>query len=156
MTDPRAVRGKFFLGPHEEFTILANAAETDGRHDITEAVQSAGSMTPLHKHTRYEERVYVLEGSLTVWLDGDPKTLGPGEYALIQRNVVHAIHAGPDGVRALNTTSPAGFAELIARVATPAELVGPDTEIDAELFARVAAELGDVLLGPPGMTELTA
>jgi mannose-6-phosphate isomerase-like protein (cupin superfamily) len=25
-------------------------------------------MTPLHLHTRYEERMYVISGSLTVWV----------------------------------------------------------------------------------------
>jgi hypothetical protein len=46
-------------------------------------------------------------------------------------------------------TSPAGFAELIARAATPAQLAGPDTEIDLELFTSVSSELGDQILGPP-------
>jgi hypothetical protein len=35
--------------------------------------------------------------------------------------------------RSLLITSPAGFAELIARAATPAHLAGPDTKIDLEL-----------------------
>ena len=47
-------------------------------------------------------------------------------------------------------SSPAGFAELIARAATPAHLAGPDTETDLERFASVSAELGDQILGPPG------
>jgi hypothetical protein len=51
-------------------------------------------------------------------------------------------------------TSPAGFAELIARAATPAQLAGPDTEIDLEIdlerFASASSELGDQILGPPG------
>jgi hypothetical protein len=46
--------------------------------------------------------------------------------------------------------APAGFAELIARAATPAHLAGPDTETDLERFASVSAELGDQILGPPG------
>ena len=45
---------------------------------------------------------------------------------------------------------PAGFAELIARAATPAHLAGPETETDLERFAAVSAELGDQILGPPG------
>jgi hypothetical protein len=47
-------------------------------------------------------------------------------------------------------TSPAGFAELITRAATPAHLAGPDTEVDLERFPSVSAELGDQILGPPG------
>jgi hypothetical protein len=66
--------------------------------------------------------------------------------------VPHAIKAGPEGVRALNITSPAGFAELIAPTATPAHLAAPDTAIDVDLFMAVTTELGDVVLGPPGTT----
>jgi hypothetical protein len=62
------------------------------------------------------------------------------------------VQAGPAGARVLAVSSPAGFAELIERVCTPAHLAGADTEVDAERFADVSAELGDVLLGPPGMT----
>ena len=62
----------------------------------------------------------------------------------------HIIQAGPAGARALNITSPAGFAELVERAATPAHLARPDTQLDMELFTKVTAELGDVVLGPPG------
>jgi hypothetical protein len=40
---------------------------------------------------------------------------------------------------------------LIARTGIPADLATPDSIFDAELFETIAAELGDVTLGPPGM-----
>jgi hypothetical protein len=79
-------------------------------------------------------------------------TLRSGDYHVIPMNVPHAIQAGPEGARALNITSPAGFAELIARTGTPARLATPRTELDAELFEAVTTELGDVLLAAPGTT----
>jgi hypothetical protein len=60
------------------------------------------------------------------------------------------IQAGRDGVRALNITSPAAFAELIEHTGTPVERAGPHVALDLERFAAVSAALGDVLLGPPG------
>jgi hypothetical protein len=96
--------------PGARRAILTTAAETDGRHDLIEAVQPPGERTPLHLHTRYDERFWVVSGS------------------------------------------PAGFAELIERAGTPARLATPDTAFDAELFAAVTTELGDVIVGPPGMT----
>ena len=57
------------MGPERvQVTILTTGAETDGRHDLIDSALPAGSMTPLHLHTRSEERVYVLSGSLTVWV----------------------------------------------------------------------------------------
>ncbi len=52
----------------------------------------------------------------------------------------------------LNVSPPAGFAELVERTATPVHLAGPGTRLDLDLFMRVATELGDVVLGPPGAT----
>jgi hypothetical protein len=62
------------------------------------------------------------------------------------------IQSGRQGARALNITSPAGFAELIERTGVPAQLAGPDTELDLDRFLEVSTALGDVVLGPPGTT----
>jgi quercetin dioxygenase-like cupin family protein len=152
-TRPDARERQFVLGPERvRVTILTTAAETEGRHDLVDSVLPAGSITPLHLHTRYEERLYVVSGSLTVWAGPDKLTLRPGDYHHIPTNVPHAVQAGSEDTHALNITSPAGFAELVARAGTPAHLATPDAEADLELFMAVTAELGDVVLGPPGTT----
>lgn len=109
-------------------------------------------MTPLHLHTSYEERLFVVSGSLTVWAGADKLTLRSGDYYHIPLNVPHTIQSGPEDTRALLVTSPAGFAELIARAGTPAHLATSETGFDADLFMAVTTELGDVVLGPPGTT----
>jgi mannose-6-phosphate isomerase-like protein (cupin superfamily) len=141
---------EYVLGGDAKVTILTTAAETEGRHDFTDTVQPAGARTPLHLHTRYDERFWVVSGSLTVWSGPDTVTLRSGDYYAVPMRVPHAIESGPEGARALQISSPAGFAELIARSGTPAQIATPDTEFDADLFTAVSAELGDVILGPPG------
>lgn len=150
MSDHQADRREYQLGQDVHVTILTTGAETDGRHDLVEGVQPPLAITPLHVHTRYEERLWVLEGELTIWAGDRKVTVGPGGFFHIPTDVPHTIKAGPNGARALNITSPAGFAEMIERTATPAHLAGPDTQIDVDLFAKVTTELGDVVLGPPG------
>ena len=144
--DPR----DYMLGQELRVRILTTGAETAGRHDLVDAFQLPDTATPVHLHTRYEERLFVVEGACTVWVGTGTMRLGPGDYCAIPLDTPHAIKAGPTGCRSLLVTSPAGFAELIARAATPADLAGPDTETDLELFASVSAELGDEILGPPG------
>jgi Cupin domain len=107
-------------------------------------------MTPLHLHTRYEERVYVISGSLTVWAGPDRLTAGAGGYYHIPLNVPHTVRCGSEDTHAILISSPAGFAELVARAGTPAHLATPDTDPDLERFLAVTTELGDVVLGPPG------
>jgi quercetin dioxygenase-like cupin family protein len=137
------------LGNELDVRILVTSEDTDGRHDLIDAFQAPNSATPLHLHTRYEERLAILEGTCTVWLGSDTLEAKAGDFVTIPLNVPHAIKAGPRGCRSYLSTSPAGFAELIARTATPAD--GADAGLDLALFAAVSAELGDQILGPPGM-----
>ncbi|MEV0850129.1 cupin domain-containing protein [Streptomyces sp. NPDC049954] len=149
---PSSEDRRFVLGQHLGVTVLTSAAETDGRHDVSDATLPAGAGTPLHLHTGYEERIWVVSGSLTVWAGPDTFTLRSGDFYTIATNTPHTLKAGDDGARTLNITSPARFAELIARTGTPAHLATADTEWDMGLFSAVAQELGDIILGPPGAT----
>jgi mannose-6-phosphate isomerase-like protein (cupin superfamily) len=142
----------YVLGQELRVTILTSAEETEGRHDLTDSVMPPGAATPLHLHTAYEERLWVVSGSLTVWAGEATVTLRSGDFYTIPLNTSHAIASGPEGARALNISSPAGFAELIARAGTPLHLATDQTELDVDLFNAVAEELGDRVMGPPGTT----
>jgi uncharacterized cupin superfamily protein len=109
-------------------------------------------------HTRYEERLWVVPGSLTVWAGPDKTVLRSGDYHMIPMHVPHTIRSGTEDTHALHISTPAGFAELIARAGTPAHLATPDTEFDLDLFMAVTTELGDVVIGSPGTlpTDLDA
>ena len=147
---------QFALGQELRVNILTSGTETDGRHDMIDAFMLPGAATPPHLHTRYEERLFVTEGELTVWLDEERRVLRAGDFVSIQLNVPHMIKSGSEGARTVLVTSPAGFAELIERTATPGADAGPDTELDVDAFTSVSTELGDVILGPPGMTPAQA
>jgi mannose-6-phosphate isomerase-like protein (cupin superfamily) len=82
------------LGQELRATILASADETEGRHDLVVCAQPYGQATPLHLHTRYEERLWVASGSMTVWAGAETVTLGSGDYYAIPMHVPHAIQAG--------------------------------------------------------------
>ena len=137
------------LGRELRARILTTAADTDGRHDLVDATMPAGGATPLHVHHRFDERLWVLEGEVEVHAGTDVRTLHPGDFYAIPRDTPHMLRS-PRGSRALNISSPAAFAELLVRVGAPATAAGGEPELDPELFARVAAELGDEILGPPG------
>jgi mannose-6-phosphate isomerase-like protein (cupin superfamily) len=142
----------YVIDQHMRITVLTRGDETDGRHDLVRGFAGPDMATALHAHSRYDERLFMLEGALTVWAGEEKVVLGPGDFYTIRRNVPHMLQAGPAGADTLNISSPAAFAELIERTATPEHLAGPDTELDLELFMRVTAELGDTVLGPPGTT----
>lgn len=143
---------RFVLGQHLSLAILTSGEETGGRHDISDVTLPPGAGTPLHLHSGYEERLWIIEGALTVWSGADTYTLRPGDFYRVPMNTPHTIKAGSHGARTLTITSPARFAELIRRTGTPAHLATTETEWDLELFQAVTEEFGDVILGPPGAT----
>ena len=48
-------------------TIIADHTTTGGQYDLIEGYHPPNTQIPLHRHTRYSEQLYVLEGEYTVW-----------------------------------------------------------------------------------------
>lgn len=133
-------------------TVVADADATDGRYDLIEGEFGPGSETPLHRHNRYMEQLYVLEGELTVWAGPQGAVLHAGDAFTIPPGTAHAVAATGDGMtRGLAVASPSGFGRLITAVGTPdADGAAPPDSLDVALFERISAEIGDEVLGPPG------
>lgn len=53
-------------------------------------VERPGYRTPLHVHHETDETFVVLSGQLTLFVNGETHTLGPGDYAFIPRGTPHA------------------------------------------------------------------
>lgn len=71
---------------------VALALTPPGRSDHAQLrlVERAGYRTPLHVHPETDETFFVQQGELTVFLNGELLTLGPGDYAFIPRGTPHA------------------------------------------------------------------
>jgi quercetin dioxygenase-like cupin family protein len=146
------MRKTYWLFGHR-LTILAGPAETEGRYDLVEGWNPPGTRVPLHRHRRYSEQIYVLEGEFTVWAGQRKLVLRPGDDVFIPVGTVHTwAVTGTGPARALAVASPSGFSRLITEVGTPDDGSGvpPSTDVNMDLLLRVAAELGDEILGPPG------
>lgn len=135
--------------------VLVGGEQTDGRLSLCEVLAPAGSTTPLHIHHREDEGFYVAEGELTVWVGDEEVVLHAGDFREAPKGVPRTIqNTGGSELRALVTSSPAGFEGFVRDYGEPAErhevpvMEGPP---DAERIAAVAAEHGIEILGPPGM-----
>jgi mannose-6-phosphate isomerase-like protein (cupin superfamily) len=128
-------------------TILADHTTTVGQYDLLEGYFPLGTQTPPHRHTRYSEQVYVLEGEFTVWINDQKIELTTGETIMIPVGTPHVFAAiGDVPARGLVVAAPSAFARLIATVGTQ-DRADP---LDMELFDRISAEIGDEILGSPG------
>ena len=73
------------------YRIIATADSTHNTFFGIEDIEPPGGGTPLHLHTREDEFFHVVEGQLTLWVDGKTITLGPGQSFFAPRNIPHAF-----------------------------------------------------------------
>jgi mannose-6-phosphate isomerase-like protein (cupin superfamily) len=129
------------------FNIITDHTTTAGQYDLLEGYFPPGKQTPLHRHTRYSEHLYVLEGEFTIWAGETKHVLSTGESFLIPGGIPHVVAvAGDRPARGLVVAAPSAFARLVAATGTLSEIDPPDMA----LFNRICAEIGDEILGPPG------
>ena len=133
-------------------TVKLTGAESGGALAQVETDDPHGTGTPLHVHRNEDETFYVLDGELTVFVDGEEHRLSTGDYAFVPRGAPHAYVVQSDRARMLVTMSPAGFEEVFTDLGVvagggepPADAVFPGPEEAARVFAAYGCEI----LGPP-------
>jgi quercetin dioxygenase-like cupin family protein len=134
-------------------TLRATGEQTGGSLALTEEVRPAGTPTPLHRQPNEDETFYVLEGELTVHVDGEQRVAGPGSTVFIPRGAEHAFTVSSETARFLILNTPAGHERFFREAGEPAprrELPPPaDGPPDIERLAAIAARHGTEILGPP-------
>jgi quercetin dioxygenase-like cupin family protein len=68
----------------------------------------AGDEPPIHTHTREDETVYVLDGSITAFVGDQRIDVEAGSYAALPKDVPHGLTVRGDEARLLITLEPAG------------------------------------------------
>ena len=98
----------------------------------------------------------MLEGELTIWVDGQVIRAPAGSFVFGPRDMPHTFTvSAPEGARFLLVTEPAGFESLMRSSAEPARALTlpppPSSPPDVERLGALAAEYGIDILGPPGI-----
>jgi quercetin dioxygenase-like cupin family protein len=104
-------------------------AQTADRISLVEVTSPAGATTPLHRQPYDDETLYILDGAMTVHLDGEEQTVGAGAVVFIPRDVPHALRADEE-TRFLIFGIPAGQERYFRALSVPAparELPPPPT-----------------------------
>ena len=136
-------------------TIKADGTDTGGSVLVTEQLAPRGSGSPLHVHHNEHEWFYVLEGELTIWVDGSTVVAGAGSFVFGPRDVPHTFVVSSEQARFLLVTEPAGFEGFVRRLAEPATAAvippAPTAPPDMGPVLQAAADYGLEILGPPGI-----
>lgn len=105
------------------FTILLSGDETDGQYGVFTVDAPKGDMIPPHLHRTAHEIFYVVDGSVTVWMDDQKgfqgkRTLVTGDFGFVPTNTVHAFRMeATTRVLGVNT---GGFERFFHDMGTPA------------------------------------
>ncbi len=103
-----------------------------------------GDRPPLHVHHEQDEGFYVVDGEFTLFLPGEERTLGPGDFLLAPRGTPHAYLVGDRPAHVIVMSIPAGFEQFVI------EVTGLGRDPSPEELTEIAAGHGIEILGPPG------
>jgi quercetin dioxygenase-like cupin family protein len=130
-----------YAGRESNIAVLVWGEETAGRCGLVETVEERGAHPPRHLHLREDETLYVVEGSLSVWVAGEWVEAPAGTALFLPRGVEHALLAETERARVLSFFAPAGFERFYGEMDT----VGP---LDVERLVTTAARYGCEIAGP--------
>ena len=83
--------------------------QTDGDFSLMErTLPPSGRRPPAHRHTNCSEAFFILEGTVTVELEGAAVATGPGDFVRVSRGQAHTFgNAGDTPARLLVLHAPA-------------------------------------------------
>ena len=133
-----------------------SAENTGGRFAILEERMVRGCATPPHVHTEDHETFIVLEGELSIWVEGVVHRAGAGSVSYVKPGVLHAWRVESEEARTIVISTPQH--EAFYRDATkpaPGPFQPPDAPaLDMEFTNNAAERHGVQLLGPPWTGEV--
>lgn len=134
-------------------TFKATSENTAGRLWVQEALGARGYATPVHRHTREDEAFYVLEGELTIHIDGAVLAARAGDFLWAPRDVAHAFCVESERARFLAFSTDGGFDRFFFDTGEPAGALtlppAPEGPPDVEALVRAMNAYGVEMVGPP-------
>jgi len=134
--------------------ITVKASVRDGaRFGLIENSMPEGSHTPFHRHHDDDESFYILEGVMTLFLEGGKVVEArPGTFVRIPHGVAHGFRT-KTALKMLVLSDPDGFVEFVRDfgVEAPRREWPPAVEFDVPRLTATAARHRIEILGPlPG------
>jgi mannose-6-phosphate isomerase-like protein (cupin superfamily) len=132
-----------------EAHILVDGERSGGAWWLGQFREDPGFMTPLHFHYRTDEQFFVLDGVLSLYVDGKWHDLEAGTIAMVPHGTEHAQgNIGKKPVRFLGSGNPAGFERFFPELDKLVSRLSPlDPQFGAEV-AKIVVQYDTKLIGP--------
>jgi quercetin dioxygenase-like cupin family protein len=131
--------------------LVGPQALSGGSYNVMDQELQPRLLVPAHVHAVEDQAVFVISGTLTVWVDGAEQAVHAGGYAFRPAGRPHALwNATDENVRMLEITSPAErFEEYMRRMSDlnaggesgPQAIVALAADYGVTFFPDVTAEL---------------
>jgi quercetin dioxygenase-like cupin family protein len=124
------------------YTFLATGDDTGGAYALIHSQVPPGGGPPPHIHRREDEAFFLLEGQLTLQVDGKSLSATTGAWVTLPKGTLHAFkNPGPTLTKMLILVNPSGLERYFAEVghATKEESETPEA---IESLVTVAPKYG--------------
>lgn len=111
----------------------------NGRMSIVDQLIPAGFESPWHLHRDEDEAFFVIDGEVTVFVEGTATRLGPGGFAFGPRGLPHGFRVEGDKPARLVLIAGPGFAEFVREVSVAASSAALPTPQEPDVPALIAA-----------------
>jgi len=128
-------------------TITLRAENTGGRYGLLEFTLSPSPYgPPPHSHATFDELYQVLDGAISVLVNGERQRVSAGSSVFVPRGTVHTLSNPYDTpAHCLYLVSPTGFERYFEDFAAAA--VAGDGEVTPEVSAEITSRYDVVLAG---------
>jgi quercetin dioxygenase-like cupin family protein len=134
-------------------SFLLKGEDTGGRFVLMELVGWKGSPSPRCVHHQEDDIFYVLEGDITVEVEGEAHRAPAGTLVFVPRGTEHGFAVESEKARMAVMALPAGLEGYFEEMSHPAESLEfpsePEVAPDSEKLARIAMKYGIEITGPP-------
>ena len=132
-----------------EARLLVTGENSHGAWWMGRFREDPGFMTGYHYHPHTDEKVYVIDGTLSVYLENQWHELGPGTLGVLPKGRPHAQGNRSDKpVHFIGSGAPSGFEKLFPAVDALMKREKPGTPEFITEFHKIMATCDIVPLGP--------
>ena len=139
----RAAEGEHFYAAGATYTIKASGPASQSAYTLTEIALEPGASLPAHRHARYEEGFYVLDGTVEATIDERDFTAPAGSFLIVPWGVAHELrNACAEPAVVLGLTTPGGIEDYLRTACHPLPAPDQDRETDLERLETVGRSFG--------------
>jgi quercetin dioxygenase-like cupin family protein len=135
------------------YRFLATGEDTNGKYVLLEGIIRPGGGPPPHVHSREEEGFYVLEGEVTLLIDGKSLVATAGMFANLPVGIPHSFkNESSRPAKLLISLAPAGLEQMFFEFGVPlaegATTALPPTKEEIEKLLAIAPRYGIEMMVP--------